>query len=672
MGNNRSAAILLGIFVCLHAAAQTDSLSLELGRSVVVSRRNTSGLAGRTSGILTLDSTLVRSLPRGFGSPDLVRGTYLLPGVSANADYDSGIRVDGCESSHNNISIDGVPIYGANHMIGIFSVFNASHFPSASFSHSSEGVSRLGGSLTMHLPEGAPKTASDSPAALSGDLETGLMLSQATLRVGLDSLGSGLILSGRQSYINMLYGDYLLLYGQPLRYGLRDINATVFLRPDSRNSLTANFYYGRDNTSARYGGDGAFDGIWGNTIGSVSWTRRGKHETTRTAYWSGYALDGAIAFPDSELKFKSSIGTAGYRAETSFRGFRFAWDASFSDILPQAHGRADSEETQMQRCFEGGLFSSWNRSVGDYLVGASLRLSGYVSPEGKLIPAADPSASLSRFFAGVGTLGIRGGAASQFLSQTGPNDSGALTDFYIPAGRIAPVQRSVWFHAFYENSFCQDALALSAKAYFKKLDGQLEYNAALFDLTSGAYSLKNCLLVGAGRNYGADICLQKRSGALTGWISYAYSQALRNFPEIESGIYNVTPGKWYHSRHERENEIDAVVSWRLNDRWQLGAVFIYASGSPFTMPDSYYMVAGHVLCHYGEFNSGRLPAYSRLDLSASLKLKVGSLNFSLYNALGRENVHGWMTSVGPDGVTMQATGLSFNFIPSLSYAVSFR
>ena len=63
---------------------------------------------------------------------------YLKKNVSPEkyAEYDAGLHIQGCDNSHNLISIEGVPVYNASHLLGFFSTFNPSHFSRMSITKS--------------------------------------------------------------------------------------------------------------------------------------------------------------------------------------------------------------------------------------------------------------------------------------------------------------------------------------------------------------------------------------------------------------------------------------------------------------------------------------------------------------------------------------------------------
>jgi hypothetical protein len=73
-------------------------------------------------------------------------------------------------------------------------------------------------------------------------------------------------------------------------------------------------------------------------------------------------------------------------------------------------------------------------------------------------------------------------------------------------------------------------------------------------------------------------------------------------------------------------------------------VFVYGSGNATTLPERFYIVEGVLTQEYSKVNQYRLPAYHRMDLSATLtpKHKPGrklhtSWVFSLYNSYSRLN-----------------------------------
>lgn len=85
-----------------------------------------------------------------------------------------------------------------------------------------------------------------------------------------------------------------------------------------------------------------------------------------------------------------------------------------------------------------------------------------------------------------------------------------------------------------------------------------------------------------------------------------------------------------------------VLSYKARKHLVLSSTFVYASGTPFTASKSFYAIDGNIISQYNGYNKNRLPAYSRLDLSADYTFckknhSEYGVNFSLYNALNHRN-----------------------------------
>ncbi|HCC30435.1 MAG TPA: TonB-dependent receptor, partial [Marinilabiliales bacterium] len=122
---------------------------------------------------------------------------------------------------------------------------------------------------------------------------------------------------------------------------------------------------------------------------------------------------------------------------------------------------------------------------------------------------------------------------------------------------------------------------------------------------------------------------------LTGWMSYTLSRTLRKFN-------NINDGYWYPAKYDRVHDFSITMNYQLNDRWNLSALWVYATGNAMTLPAGRYIIQGNVVNDYTDVNSFRMPAYHRLDLSATRQLKKkehweSDLVLSVYNVYNRAN-----------------------------------
>jgi outer membrane receptor protein involved in Fe transport len=120
-----------------------------------------------------------------------------------------------------------------------------------------------------------------------------------------------------------------------------------------------------------------------------------------------------------------------------------------------------------------------------------------------------------------------------------------------------------------------------------------------------------------------------------------------------------------------------VATYAPNKHWSFGAVFVYASGTPFTAPAYVGVLNKNIMIEYNEHNSNRLKPYMRLDLSVNYKwktrlLKENGINLSLYNATSKSNELFYYIESNHEGAfAYSPVELVLNILPSISYFCKF-
>jgi len=122
------------------------------------------------------------------------------------------------------------------------------------------------------------------------------------------------------------------------------------------------------------------------------------------------------------------------------------------------------------------------------------------------------------------------------------------------------------------------------------------------------------LVFGKGRAYGLELFIKKRKGKLSGWLGYTLSKTERRFQAINNN-------HWYPAKQDRTHDIALVIMYRLSDRIQLSANWIYYTGNAVTFPEGSYLINGQRVLLYADRNAYRMPNYHRLDLGLNLKNK---------------------------------------------------
>lgn len=313
---------------------------------------------------MSLSSYALRDLPKVLGNADPMRYTQMLPGVQTKAEYDCGVHIEGCDNTHNFIGIDGAPVYNSGHLLGFFSVFIPTHFESIDLKKTTSSPSdpnRLGGVVDM-------RGVRQIPASISADVDCGLISSQATLRLPLGK-NAGLVVSGRSSYMNLLYSQWLKFDGSEFRYSFYDVNATAtFDLKDGRN-IALDIYRGADFATLDDEGNMDLDMDWDNTLTALHYNvcHSPDLKASHTAYYSAFSNQMGFDYGAGDFNggLKSHIRTLGYKAKLSLRSLNVGLDAAWHNILPQSvaarHSDPDTAAAKSLSAAEYSLFASYGR-----------------------------------------------------------------------------------------------------------------------------------------------------------------------------------------------------------------------------------------------------------------------------------------------------------------------
>lgn len=638
--------------------AQTDSVYFRIDSSSVVSHRNTSQVKGSLTTSVTMDVVKLRKMPSLLGTADPLKYATLFPGVQTASEIDSGIRIQGCETEHNDITIDGTPIYGASHLLGLFSVFNPSHFNGMEYStKTAPSASRLGGSIAMTLPKKIPERT-------MGSVNLGIVASDGSVAARLGDK-SAIFASLRGSYVYPVYKGLLTFDGKSLVYNFTDINFT-YLYKDKRDMVRANYYGGRDDIRMDKGdSELGLDINWGNGSADLFWKRNLDDESVleQKVWWSLYLSRPRVASDGDGIYMPSYLNSAGYSGKFKRDSWHVGADVRWYAAKPHNRDEQQAVETVVSgaKRFDIGLFRI-NTTLAGHL---------WWNNETGVKLGISPQVDMSYNFGQWGTVSAAAGMNNQYLFQTGLSNIGFPCNFYFLAGELVAPQRSIYTELSYDNSFAGGMYELSAQLFYKKLYNQVEFVANIYDYMYSNIDMESSIKSGDGYSYGLGLMFSKKAGAFTGWISYTLSRSMRNF----TGLYD---GKYFPSLHDRTHELNVVANydWR---KWTFSGVMVAATGTPFTAPDYFYMSSGLLISHFADHNSNRLRPYFRLDLSTSRNL-VSSKHFdlditvSLNNVTYRKNDLIYTLRYSKKDDSYRYTNYTFDFalIPSVSIQCKFK
>lgn len=629
---------------------------------------------------VTIDAGVTGQRMRAFGEADAMRWISTLPGISAAGDYASGVSVDGTEYSHTYYGIGGAPVFFPYHFGGIFSVFNAEHYPVVRLEksvHTPDMPPRLGGRIDFAKRRGLTER-------VNGVVNVGLLASSATVSAPMGDRAD-ITASARISYINTLYGSLLRANSTDIDYGFNDYNLTARFYPRQGDRLMLHLFYNRDflgTADDRYALDTRFR--WHNFLASAEWEhKRGAFDWHQTLYCSTFGSTFGMAMTRITAKVPSSVTETGTRGNGSFRfggalepKLLFGVSAGHTSGIPQwatvdGYGYGSSPRPARVNAISGGAYAALEISPTEALrLTAGARMLAYGTTDYHPL-FVDPGITLA-WTTRAGTFSLHAAGYTQTLHQVGFSDIGLASNFWLTAGKTLKAQRARTLAAAWVHSPGNGEWELSADAYYKRLSGASEYDGTTITLLESGYDSQEHVITGDGRNYGFGMMVSKVAGRLTGSGSLAWGRAQRRFPSLGS--------EWVTASVEQRLSATIQGHYRLTDAVSLDAAWTYATGRPVTPVTALYLVGENVLSEFGERNSRCMPAYHRLDLSASWRFKIkrwpgidNMIILSVINAYGHRNVSIVTFGYDTDDATFarRESASLYKFMPSLAYVMRF-
>ncbi len=653
-------------------------------------------VAGSQMGIEKLSVQEAKNIPVIFGEKDLLKTIQLLPGIKSAGEGNSGIFVRGGSTDQNQIILDEANIYNAGHLFGFFSTFNSDAIKDIAVYKGgmpAQYGGRLSSVLDVRMNEGNNQNTS-----VSGSL--GLISAKLNVEGPIQKNKSSFLITGRRTYADVFLKMDEKNKDNQLHF--YDFNAKLNYELGKKDKLYLSGYFGKDVL----GLNNQFTTNWGNGTGTLRWNH---------IFNSRLFLNTSIIFSNYNYEFKVKNGTNDIRIFSQIRDWnlkqdyqysinnknnlRFGWSSIYHIIRPgEITGNSTSsinDKIQDKRySFENAFYASNvfkpNKNLS-ITIGA--RLSSFIvmgggnffniDEKGKILDTTtyakgemvktycnlEPRVSIGYMLNTNASIKAAYTRNAQYMHQiTNSNGSNPL-DKWASTSNIIQPQLSNQFSLGYYSNILLNTYEFTAEAYYKEMDNVLDYrNGADLFLNE---TVESQLLFGKGRAYGIEFMLKKKTGRLTGWISYTLSKSERRI----SGINN---DEWYNATQDRTHDIAIVGIYQLNKKWTLSGNFIFYTGSAVTFPTGKYQVNGQTAYYYNTRNADRMPNYHRLDFGATMQLKktkkwTKELVFSLYNVYGRENAYAINFRDNKDNPNITETVQTslFRWVPSVSYNFKF-
>jgi hypothetical protein len=677
-------------------SSQTINFSLQtknvLKEVVVESSRKNDNLIKAQMGTETINMAAISKVPVIFGEKDLLKTIQLLPGVKSAGEGNSGFFVRGGGADQNLILLDEAPVYNATHLLGFFSTFNSDAIKDATIIKGNS-PSQYGGRLSSVL-DVKMKEGNNQDYTVNGGI--GLISSKVSIEGPLQKNKSSFILSGRRTYADVFlkatekFKDNILYF--------YDLNAKANYQINAKNKIYVSGYFGRDELGL--GQDFGID--WGNKTGTIRWNKiiSNKLFLNTSFIYSDYNYNVKLKNGETNFNINSEIKDVNLKQDYTLytntqNTLRFGFNTILHNIRPSTFSGTviNSVAKTGRNGLENAFYLTNNyKATNQLTIDYGMRLSmytlmggdvyniyqnGVVSSSIKLAPSsfgktyANLEPRITTNFRIDDEKSIKAGYARnvQHLHLLSNSVASSPSDQWIGNSYNIKPEIADQISVGYVTKVFKSNFEFTTEAYYKHLQNQIDYkDGAEINTVSDVESV---LLYGIGRAYGLELLLKKKEGRLTGWIGYTLSKTERK-------IEGINGNNWYNARQDRTHDISVVGIYDVNDRWSISGVFVYNTGDAVTYPTGKYNLQGQTLYQYAARNANRMPAYHRLDFSATYeknktKRMHGSWNFSLYNVYGRENAFRISFKDDPNDPTRTQiirTAL-FKWVPSVTYQFKF-
>ncbi|WP_163407151.1 TonB-dependent receptor [Flavobacterium ajazii] len=665
-----------------------------LDEVVVGSVKKDKNLSQAQMGIETLNIKKIEKLPVLFGEKDVMKTIQLLPGIKSNGEGSSGFSVRGGAADQNLILLDEAPVYNASHLLGFFSTFNSDALKDASIIKGNS-PSQYGGRLSSVM-DVKMKDGNNQDYNVTGGI--GLISSRLSVEGPIQKDKSSFIISGRRTYADLFLRGSEDFKDSKLYF--YDLNIKANYQINSNNRIYLSGYFGRDvlGLGSTFGTD------WGNTTATLRWNSilsRQLFSNTSLIY-SNYDYKLNFESAGSNLGLNSQIKDYNLKQDFSWfasskHSLRFGLQSIYHGITPSKSSgtSVDSYPKKTRYSWENALYINDDFKASEQLtLNYGLRLSAFTIIGGDTYNIYQNGELTGSRDLEKGTLGktylnleprltanyridelssVKAGYSrnTQNLHLLSNSSSGSPSDQWIGSSYTVKPEIADQFSVGYSRNFSDNNYEINTEVYYKDMQNQIDYkNGAEITFDAGK-DVESELLFGKGRAYGVELIAKKKSGKLTGWVSYTLSKTERKI----DGINN---DKWYNTRLDKTHDLSVVATYTLNPKWSLSGLFVYSTGNAVTFPTGKYELNGQTVFQYSSRNADRMPDYHRMDLSATYepnkkKRFHGSWTFGLYNVYGRENAYTITFEDNPDkpGTTRAMQTSLFRWVPNVTYNFKF-
>ena len=649
----------------------------ELAEVIILSDKKEAGIQATAMGAHEIPMAQIQHTPAVLGEADILKTIQLMPGVQAGTEGFSGLYVRGGGPDQNLILLDGIPVYNADHLLGVFSIFTPEAVKKVTLFKSSFPA-RYGGRLSSIVDV---RTNDGDMKRYHGALSIGTLTDKIHLEGPIIKDRTSFSLSGRTTHTAFM-GKAFSSDGDEFNYYFYDLNAKVNHKFNDRSRLFLSFYHGKDhyhyNFKESYGTSDCYEsknGLnWGNTIVAGRWNYvfTNKLFSNTTVAFNSYRMilkgrakeeniysSSQSYFYQYDSEYRSGIRDWSFRTDFDYtpipsHHIKFGVEYLYHTFRPETNTSKMKEEengvTEQDTLYnsisnsylhghEASVYAEDNFDIGSRTsLNAGVHISLF-NTQGKNYFSIQPRLSVHYRFDHGFSVKASFSQMAQYVHQLSSTPLAMPTDLWVPITKnIRPMRANQYSLGGYYTGI--RGWEFSIEGYYKQMRNVLEYqNGVSFFGSSTNWEEK--VEMGKGRSMGIEFMAQKTIGKTTGWLAYTLAKADRQFKDG-----SINDGERFPYKYDRRHSISLCLNHKFSERIDIGASWIYNSGGTVTLPEQQTVILkpdGSIeqTDYISKRNNYRLPASHRLNIGVNFnkKTKYGmrTWNISLYNAYNSMN-----------------------------------
>lgn len=650
----------------------------------------------------------IKKLPVVFGETDIIKSIRLLPGVTNAHDAASGFNVRGGSQDQNLILLDDAQVYNASHLVGFFSVFNGDAVKDLKLYKGGippEFGGRLSSVLDIHMKEG-------NTTKIRGGGGIGSISSRAYVEGPIVKDKASFMISARRTYADLLLLVSPDSLARQSKFFFYDLNAKVNIKLNDKHRIFLSGYFGSDVLGL---GD-LIGQNFGNKTGTLRWNYiiNPKLFLNATLVATQYKYDLLVEQEVNSINWISGITDFGGNFDLTYflspkNTIKMGLSSTYHSFEPgTVTGKLDSipldYTIEKKYSLEHAFFIQNEQKFTDkFSVLYGLRLSLFQNIKKASyfnFDESDPTEYTINPLDSVDAYGwgsihkthplaiqprimvryqlnefssVKAGYERmyQYIGLATNSTSSTPIDVWYPSTPNIKPQYSDQVAIGYFRNFMNNTIETSLEFYYKRFYNVVDFRDHAQLILNEQYEGE--FRIGRGWSYGIELFIKKEYGKFTGWISYTLSKTQRQIPEINNG--NV-----YDAPYDKPHDVSIVMSYDINDKFNISANWIYASAIPRTVPVGRYDYQNKAVPIYQGRNTERFFDYHRLDVALNYnfdlwggKSKESNLNFSVYNVYMKKNPYAivFRESEDENKITEAVIYYLYRIVPSITYNIDF-